>query len=72
MEWAGIDSQRGRERERMIRRAGPGGLGWSELLTGSRSRHSGLSWQRAKRNSNVTRLPSQKEGTTQVKGPSLV
>jgi hypothetical protein len=45
---------------------------WSELLTGSKSRHSGPSWQRAKRNSSVTRLPSQEEGTTQVKGPSSI
>lgn len=60
------------EEERVVGRAGPGSLGQSELLTGSKSRHSGPSWQREKRNSNVTRLPSQEEGTPQLKGPSPV
>lgn len=60
------------EKKRVVGRAGPGSLGQSELLTGSKSRHSGPSWQHAKRNSNVTRLPFQEEGTTQVKEPSSV
>lgn len=52
-------------------RAGPGSVGSPQLLTDSRSTHSGPSWQRAKRNSNVAGLPSQKEGGTRVKGAIL-
>lgn len=58
------------EEEGVVGRADPGDLGWSELLTGSKSRHSGPSWQRAKRNGNVTRRkgPHRSRGHPQSKG----
>ena len=55
----------------------PEGQGWEAgtLLTGSRSRHSGLSWQRAKRTAQVGHGPSTRPaqgGTTSGEGAGAV
>lgn len=58
----GLDTDMAREGE------GSGEGRPRELLTGSKSRHSGPSWQRAKRNSNVTRLPPRGRGSHRPRG----
>lgn len=67
--WKGEDIDKAREGEDGGE-GRPGSLGQSELLTGSKSRHSGPSWKREKRNSNVTQasLPGGRDHT----GPGAI